>query len=213
LKDYSDRLFSLAGLFQATHLVNSVARTGMASQDDLNSCLHSLFVFDPEHTLQVYGGLKGLRSGIRLADEILCQLELGQHSDVIRYSQQLVNLEQMLQGAPEVMREIGAELSRIQQHYALSENREGIQDPGCERELGQLYEATLSQFEPRIQVMGRRGNLDNAEVKQRIRALLLAGFRSAVLWRQVGGRRWQLFFRRGLYRQAVRASQHLLSAY
>lgn len=33
----------------------------------------------------------------------------------------------------------------------------------------------------------------------KIRALLLAGVRSAVLWRQVGGRRWQLFLWRNKF--------------
>jgi len=185
----------------------------MASQDELNACLGSLFVFDPEHTLQIYGGLKGLKQGIRLSDEVLCQLELGAHGDLIRYSLQLINLDRALLSAPEVMREIGAELARIQQNYGLADNSEGIQDPGCEQELALLYEQTLSQFEPRIQVMGRKGNLEHPEVKQRIRALLMAGFRSAVLWRQVGGRRWQLLLKRGQYRQAIRASQKLLSTY
>ena len=38
--------------------------------------------------------------------------------------------------------------------------------------------------------------LQREENAARVRALLLAGIRSAVLWRQTGGRRWQLIFRR-----------------
>ena len=38
--------------------------------------------------------------------------------------------------------------------------------------------------------------LQNPRNAERIRALLLAGIRSATLWRQLGGNRWQLFFSR-----------------
>ena len=37
----------------------------------------------------------------------------------------------------------------------------------------------------------------------KIRTLLLAGFRAAILWRQAGGSRWKLLFERGkMQRQA-----------
>ncbi|MEK7758734.1 MAG: DUF489 family protein, partial [Pseudomonadota bacterium] len=39
--------------------------------------------------------------------------------------------------------------------------------------------------------------LSNPAIADKVRAALLAGIRSAVLWRQLGGRRWQLLFSRG----------------
>ena len=38
-------------------------------------------------------------------------------------------------------------------------------------------------------------HLRNPDNQNRLRALLLAAVRSARLWRQVGGSRWQLLFR------------------
>ncbi|HLR87578.1 MAG TPA: DUF489 family protein, partial [Wenzhouxiangella sp.] len=38
-----------------------------------------------------------------------------------------------------------------------------------------------------------------------VRAILLAGLRSAILWHQVGGRQWQLIFRRGKMLQEARS--------
>jgi len=41
------------------------------------------------------------------------------------------------------------------------------------------------------------------DVINKIRALLLAGIRSAMLWRQCGGSRWRfIFFRRKIQREA-----------
>jgi high frequency lysogenization protein len=49
------------------------------------------------------------------------------------------------------------------------------------------------------QYLGDPGNAN------RIRALLLSGIRSAVLWRQLGGSRWQLLFQRKKLCEQARA--------
>ncbi|MFH7445201.1 DUF489 family protein, partial [Pseudomonas syringae pv. tagetis] len=48
----------------------------------------------------------------------------------------------------------------------------------------------------RIQVQGDMRNLQQPNNASKIRAILLAGIRSARLCRQVGGHRWQLVFSR-----------------
>ncbi len=59
-----------------------------------------------------------------------------------------------------------------------------------------MYADTISTFRMRIQVTGDPNVLQQEENAAKVRALLLAGIRSAVLWRQSGGRRWQLIFTR-----------------
>ena len=49
---------------------------------------------------------------------------------------------------------------------------------------------------PRILVEGETTNLRDSRKASLIRALLLAGIRSAVLWRQLGATRWSLLFSR-----------------
>jgi high frequency lysogenization protein len=62
--------------------------------------------------------------------------------------------------------------------------------------LAGIYSDTLSTLTPRIMVQGEQGYLSSPDNANKVRALLLAAVRSAVLWRQVGGRRWQLIFAR-----------------
>jgi len=62
--------------------------------------------------------------------------------------------------------------------------------------LSGLYQETLSTFRFRIHVTGNAQHLQNTQNAHKIRALLLCAMRSAILWRQVGGRRWQLIFNR-----------------
>jgi high frequency lysogenization protein len=46
-------------------------------------------------------------------------------------------------------------------------------------------------------VNGEQDYLSRPEIANKIRALLLAGIRSAILWKQCGGTRWKfLFFRK-----------------
>ena len=57
---------------------------------------------------------------------------------------------------------------------------------------------------PRIIVQGDQGYLSNPDNAARIRALLLAGIRAAVLWRQAGGTRWNLILGRNKLVAAAR---------
>jgi high frequency lysogenization protein len=59
-----------------------------------------------------------------------------------------------------------------------------------------LYQQWLSSLQPRIIVRGVPQHLQNASNLCKIRTLLLAGVRGTMLWQQLGGRRWHLFFKR-----------------
>ena len=61
----------------------------------------------------------------------------------------------------------------------------------------------------RIQVTGVTQYLQQLSTQNRIRAALLAGIRSAVLWQQVGGTKWQVLF----FRSKIAAmAQQILSS-
>jgi len=63
--------------------------------------------------------------------------------------------------------------------------------------LGDIYLQTVSKLQPRIMVNGVPDYLSRVDVANKIRACLLAGIRSAMLWKQCGGRRWKfLLFRK-----------------
>ena len=70
-------------------------------------------------------------------------------------------------------------------------------------QLAELYLDTLSKLSFRIQVHGKIENLKDEYIVNKIRTLLLAGVRSAVLWYQLGGRRWRLVIHRKQIRQTV----------
>mgnify|MGYP000214465338 FL=1 len=63
--------------------------------------------------------------------------------------------------------------------------------------IADIYHTTVSTLGPRIMVNGEHSYLSSTENINKVRSLLLAAIRSAMLWKQCGGQRWRfLFFRR-----------------
>lgn len=185
LNRHEEKALALAGLIQACYLVSGIARTGLVGEDSMAGTLESIFVVNPDETLDVYRSGKGVRTGLRLVMEILGDLRVNEHGDTIRYLFAVINLQKQLDRQPEVLRHIGAGIERIQEHrsiQAMSVTSEDVVE-----KLSSLYEQTAGSIEPRIRVLGQQKHLQNSINTCRIRALLLAGLRSAVLWKQLGG--------------------------
>ena len=60
--------------------------------------------------------------------------------------------------------------------------------------IADLYSQTLSKLSPKIMVRGEQSILSQPYIANEIRALLLAGIRSAMLWRQYGGSKFSLLW-------------------
>lgn len=204
-----ERALAFAGLLQACHLVTGLARTGMVSQDSLVGSLESVFVTNPETTLDVYATGNGVRTGLRLIMEIIGDLNFSEHGDTIRYVLAVIALEKRLRLNPEVLQAIGAGISNIQEHriaQGLS-----VADEACVNRLSELYEETAGRSEPRIRVQGQQKHLTNRANQARIRALLMAALRSAVLWRQLDGRLSQCVLGRGKLLRSTNRAQTILN--
>ncbi len=196
--EYQKRAMALAGIIQAVHLVASIARTGMVSQDSLESSLKSIFVTNPDSISEVYAGTDGIRLGLKLLGDLLGNFDMEQHRDLVRYCLGVMKLERALSARPDQLRDLGARIARV--------DHKGLMDVSAEtiRALALVYEDTLSLIEPRIIISGQQRYLQGGQNIERIRALLLAAVRSAVLWHQVGGRRWQLLLARGKLQESLK---------
>ena len=200
-----ERVLALAGIMQACYLVTGLARTGLVGQDSLAGTLETIFVTNPEITLDVYQGGNGVRTGLRLITELLGDLSISEHGDTVRYALAVVSLEKRMRQTPEILRAIGAGISGIHEHRCINEL--SVTDEEIVDRVSRLYEDTAASVEPRIKVQGQQTHLKNPINTKRIRALLLAALRSAVLWRQLDGRLPQLILSRGaLLRSADRVA-------
>ena len=188
-----EQLTALAAVFEATTLVDKIARTGQASEADIACLLGSLLVREPKNTLDVYGGDDlNLREGYKALASALERNPASLQRDPLRYALALLGLERQLAKRDDLLQVIGSRLDQIQQQL----EHFGPTHENVISSCGALYQDTISTFPRRIQVQGDMRFLQQANNAAKIRALLLTGIRSARLWRQLGGNRWQLVFSR-----------------
>lgn len=188
-----DQTLALAGLFQATNLVQQIAHNGQCSDASLETCIRSLFATNPDTTLDVFGGeLSDIREGLVTLSSVLSQQRKQQDVEVLRYALNLIHLESKLNRQTDMLDVIASRIDQAR-HTA---SHFGYTHTNLISNLASIYADTISTFRLRIQVTGNPSILQRDENAAKIRALLLAGIRSAVLWRQCGGRRWQLIFAR-----------------
>ncbi|MBS8241616.1 lysogenization regulator HflD [Marinobacter lipolyticus] len=188
-----DQTLALAGVFQAAAQVQQVAHTGQCTDSSFETSVRSLFATDPDTTLDVYGGeLKDLREGLTTLANVLSQQSKPQDIEVLRYALNLIHLESKLNRNKDMMSVLGSRIDQAR-HTA---SHFGYLHSNLIANLASIYTDTISTFRMRIQVTGDPATLQREENAARVRTLLLAGIRSAVLWRQSGGRRWQLVISR-----------------
>lgn len=192
-RSLDDQTLALAGVFQAANLVQQLAHNGQCSETSLETCIRSLFATNPASTLDVYGGeLTDIREGLVTLASVLGQQSKQQDIEVLRYVLNLIHLESKLNRRSDMLEVIGSRIDQAR-HTA---SHFGFTHSNLISNLASVYTDTISTFRLRIQVSGNPSVLQRDENAAKVRALLLAGIRSAVLWRQTGGRRWQLIFSR-----------------
>ncbi len=188
-----EQLVALGAVFESAVLVDKLARTGQVSEPAVACLIGSLLVRNPPSTLDVYGGSDlNLRDGYRALVSALERDPASLQRDPLRYALALLVLERQLNKRDDMLQVMGSRLDQVQQQV----EHFGPTHENVIANCGSLYQDTISTFRQRIQVQGDSRHLQQANNAAKIRALLLAGIRSARLWRQLGGHRWQLVFSR-----------------
>jgi high frequency lysogenization protein len=200
-----DRALALAALFQCCELVRQIAWHGQPEGEDFATCIGSVFELDPPSTEAVYGGAGRLRTGLKVLQGELAGGSQGRNLELTRYAVSVLHLERRLMRHPQMVERLreGIERARSQREFFEPMHENVIAG------LAATYQDTISTIGPRIIVHGEQTHLGNPDNAARIRALLLAGVRAAVLWRQAGGSKWRLIFgRKGLLRETQALLAH-----
>lgn len=170
------QVMALAAMCQVAKQVQKIAQYGSNNEHDLEILLSSIIQTSPESPEDVYQGTDNLRDGYKT---LMAQLTAGAQKDVeiVKYVGGLMQLERALNANDKSLNELGKRIDDIHRrldHFAIT-------DESVVAGLADIYSSVLSPLGHRIQVYGKPELLKQQLTQNKIRALLLAGVRSAVL--------------------------------
>lgn len=200
MDNFKSRTLALAGVFRAAALVNILANEGTISDDDLRISVESIFETDPEDVTQVFGSIANLSQGFITLTNQLDKDSNNRNIDIARYVVSMLFLERRLMKNQAMLETLssGVELAtRQSEHFSVTHEN-------VIANIADIYSRTISELGPRIMVNGEQHFLTTTAISNKIRTVLLAGIRSAVLWYQLGGRRWHILFQRNRYLQEAK---------
>ena len=201
-KPTTDQAMALAAVFQACHLVDMLANSGEAPIEDIKLSMAALLNQNPSSLLDMYGPRDNLQTGINAMTTLL-----GDRQNTTTFTLQtlsyvltVLSIERQLNSRPEMLESIASGIdsaNRQAQHFSIAHDN-------VFANLASLYQQSISTLRQRIQVKGNAIYLQQSNVAERIRCLLFSAVRSAVLWRQLGGRKYHLVFYRAAIVNAVK---------
>jgi high frequency lysogenization protein len=201
-----DATIAFAGMLQASELVRQIATSGNCSQQAARASLDSVFNMNPESTEAVYGGLGGVRMGLRVMVELFSATSNPDNLQSLNYALGMAKLGVKIQNDGTRQAELGRDIELTESAWRDSEQ---VLDEAVLSQLADAYQRHISNMDFRLSINGKPEYLKQPEKVAFIRALLLAGIRSAFLWHQVGGRQWRLVFQR---RKMLNQAEQLLTA-
>jgi high frequency lysogenization protein len=194
LSTIENQTLALAGIFQSVHLCKSLATSGSCDKDELAGTLRSILTLKTDRVIDAYGGhVRSIAWGLRVLKSQLGGNSESRDLDIARYALALIQLGTNILKDDATVEQLRIGISRTQSMDT------PIDDPVMISNLANLYRSSISQLSPRIMVSGDPDYLNDNTVASTIRAALLGGLRSVVLWRQCGGSRPKLVFSRAQY--------------
>lgn len=192
MKSLEQQTITLAAVCQVAYCVQQLSRQGTLNHDDFAMLLQSITIMSPDHTLQVYGdNCANLSQGLKTLIKHLGN-DKNKDPEITRYVVSLLSLERRLSKQKNSMAELGSRIEQCQRQLA----HYPIDSETITASFASIYSDIISPLGTPIQVSGNPEILKQVVNQHKIRALLLAGIRSSVLWRQVGGRRRNILFSR-----------------
>ena len=201
-----EQTLALAGVCQACYMVQTVARRGSLNDDELETMLASVLNTSPDNAEAVYGGGHNLMSGFKIIREQLGNNTSVKDPELTRYVLSALTLERRLSKRASSLTKLSQQISLIEQKRVHFEPTHELVLEG----FAQAYKQVISPLGAPIKVLGNPNLLKQNAVQNKVRALLLAAVRSAVLWRQLGGQRRNIVLRR---QQWVHYAEQALKQY
>lgn len=203
-----NQTIAMAALCEAALLIQQVSKGQAFDSQALATLVGGIMNTAPENVDQVYPSLASLKQGSYLLVHQLSGQATSKDVEVTRYlagmmslSKKLLNNQTALTGLSTSLKEVERRL----EHF-------DITDASIIGNFADIYSKNISPIGQKIKVIGTPQNLKQPVIQNQVRALLLAGVRAAVLWRQMGGKRRQFIFSRNkILKSAISFNNELSS--
>ena len=187
-----DQTIALAGLYQSLALVQNIAWDGDSSHSCMLPTIESVLKLDIGQFIDAYGSIDNLQLGLQTLRDALQKRNETRAIERTRYAINLMYLSSKLDENPKATTSLGSNIERINNQYSSSAG--SLDD--IMKDLGEVYREHISPLGPKIIIEGDPVYLRTGDNAAKIRALLLAGIRAIVLWKQANGKRWTLLLAR-----------------
>lgn len=190
--NYSAQTLAFAALTQCAQLAHNLAKSGQVDTAMWEVCVNGLLCTNPDNEREVYQPQNDLFLGYKTLINQLSDSGEGRSVEITKYIAGLISLERKLSASSNSLSMMGQRLDQVKRqlhHFT-------VNDDAVIANMASIYSDIISPLGPKIHISGSPKQLQQQAVQQKIRALLLAGVRAAVLWRQMGGKRRHLFFSR-----------------
>ncbi len=187
-----DQTIALAGLYQSLALVQNIAWEGDTNHSCMVPTIESILKLDADQYIDVYGSTNNLQLGIQTLKTALQNKSEKHAVERTRYAINLMYLASKFAVNPNSVSSLSSQLERISNQYdSVGESLDEIT-----QDLGGLYREHISPLGPKVIIEGDPVYLKMGQNASIIRALLLAGIRAVILWKQANGKRWTLLLGR-----------------
>lgn len=201
-KNINETTLALAGMVQAITLIRELAATGKIDDEAFKTCIQSIFNTNPANTLSVYGDLSNLKIGLEKLIPVFSP-KTDSARLTIRSMLSLMRLQRKISRSQKLINQLTQRIEQVKKQVAYF----NITHPTVIANLADIYIHAITPFRYRFYILGNQKILSVNENMEKIRALLLAAIRSAVLWQQLGGSRLKLIF---LHKKISRSATHFL---
>lgn len=191
-QDKQAQTMAFAALSQCAQLAHNMAKNGTVDNAQWSVVINGLLCTTPNSYLDVYSPSSDLFLGYKTLLTQLSDSGEGRSIEITKYITGLISLERKLSASNQSISMMGQRLDQVKRQL----HHFNINDDAVIANMASIYSDIISPLGAKIQITGTPAQLQQQAVQQKIRALLLAGVRAAVLWRQMGGKRRHLFFSR-----------------
>jgi len=186
------RVIALAAMGESAIMLQQVARGEQINNDKLSNLLNGILVTSPNSIFDVYKDIDDFNNGTALTIKQLSGQATNRDIELTRYASGIMALSKRVLKSPkslDILQQGINQIERRLEHFT-------IDDPTVLQNFADIYSKAISPLGLKIQVIGNPNILKQPVTQNKVRALLLAGVRAAVFWRQMGGKRRQFIFKR-----------------